>query len=387
MTATAVSMSDLLAQASALKERLVAHGYEPRYERALARFLADVGLEDADPDAAEVAMTMYVDTFLLQHRLKSGKTIVERFVALEPDLSPEDRAMMLGWQDVVEGTFEVAERRGDHCVLRCLADDLTYAVYPNAGPGMLRQMKPGCFYLGRIVPLHGAAGTWMFSAFGSTLPRRSAPEAAQFAIASLQADPTMFHRNPELLERARQIQREDREVFIQVTGSDLVTGPAAELRALVAEHQRRRAATQFSSREIDEQDLEQLAARMVPSDVPDDETITILYDETDGFGLYWGFAELEDACSRPGSAGRVTLNLLTEMLDDESVDPVVFRRLAERNPDGIDAVMRRALKRPRFTWATDGDALLRERKAWYYERGPRPGVLVIPDRLKELLAR
>ena len=31
-----------------------------------------------------------------------------------------------------------------------------------------------------------------------------------------------------------------------------------------------------------------------------------------------------------------------------------------------------------------GEALMRRRKAWYYEREPRPGVTVIGDRLLEL---
>jgi hypothetical protein len=54
------------------------------------------------------------------------------------------------------------------------------------------------------------------------------------------------------------------------------------------------------------------------------------------------------------------------------------------HPETADAVFRKVLRKPGFTWADHGEALLRRRKAWYYEREPRPGVSVIGARLKEL---
>jgi hypothetical protein len=53
----------------------------------------------------------------------------------------------------------------------------------------------------------------------------------------------------------------------------------------------------------------------------------------------------------------------------------------------VDAVYRKILRKPQFTWSQDGETLLRRRKAWYYEREPRPGVSVIGARLSELAAR
>ena len=41
---------------------------------------------------------------------------------------------------------------------------------------------------------------------------------------------------------------------------------------------------------------------------------------------------------------------------------------------------RRLGRKPNFIWAEHGEALLRRRKAWYYEREPRPGVSVIGAR-------
>jgi hypothetical protein len=44
------------------------------------------------------------------------------------------------------------------------------------------------------------------------------------------------------------------------------------------------------------------------------------------------------------------------------------------------------LRKPGFTWAEHGEALLRRRKPWYYESEPRPGVSVVGERLSELAA-
>jgi hypothetical protein len=62
-------------------------------------------------------------------------------------------------------------------------------------------------------------------------------------------------------------------------------------------------------------------------------------------------------------------------------------RLAAAHPETADAVFRKILRKPDFTWAEHGEALLRRRKPWYYEHEPRPGFWVIGTRLTELAAR
>jgi hypothetical protein len=50
-------------------------------------------------------------------------------------------------------------------------------------------------------------------------------------------------------------------------------------------------------------------------------------------------------------------------------------------------VFRKILRKPGFTWAEHGEALLRRRKPWYYEHAPGPGFWVIGTRLTELATR
>jgi len=66
--------------------------------------------------------------------------------------------------------------------------------------------------------------------------------------------------------------------------------------------------------------------------------------------------------------------------------PLPIRRLAAAHPETADAVFRKVLRKPTFTLADHGEALLRRRKPWYYDHEPRPGVSVIGSRLQELAA-
>jgi hypothetical protein len=62
-----------------------------------------------------------------------------------------------------------------------------------------------------------------------------------------------------------------------------------------------------------------------------------------------------------------------------------FRRLAAAHPQTANAVFRKVLRQPHFTWAEHGVALLRRRKPWYYEHETRPDISALGARLSELL--
>lgn len=105
-----------------LENELVAFSQQPRYDRVASIFLDEYGygLEDAD----EQRWMLLRDCFVLEHRLANGRTVVEQFVDARPDLPEAERAMVLGWRDVVQGPFELSRGgamasgsqldRGDH---------------------------------------------------------------------------------------------------------------------------------------------------------------------------------------------------------------------------------------------------------------------------------
>ena len=99
-----MAVETLFDRAGELKRQLVEFSQQPRYDRAFREMLA----EHPDADEWEESQTILLwDSFVLEHRLRDGRTVVEQFVDARPDLSPQDRQMLLGWRDVVSGVFEV----------------------------------------------------------------------------------------------------------------------------------------------------------------------------------------------------------------------------------------------------------------------------------------
>jgi hypothetical protein len=70
-----------------------------------------------------------------------------------------------------------------------------------------------------------------------------------------------------------------------------------------------------------------------------------------------------------------------DYLDDDSVPPHVFHRLAARDADYASAVFRTLLRRLGFTWERDGETPLGERKKSFFARPSRPSTSVISERL------
>ena len=99
----------LLDRAGELKRELLAFSRQPRYDRAFSEVLAQHGNGSEVLD--EYRSIMLWDYFVLEHRLRSGRTIVEQFVDAHAELSRQEREL-LGWRDVVQGPFEVLRRDG-----------------------------------------------------------------------------------------------------------------------------------------------------------------------------------------------------------------------------------------------------------------------------------
>ncbi len=123
----------------------------------------------------------------------------------------------------------------------------------------------------------------------------------------------------------------------------------------------------------------------LPPGLADADSIGIIYDETDGLNFYNEYGMLRELFADPAlAADKRYADVLRGYLRSETIGPLPLRRLAAAYPDTVDAVYRKILRKRDFTWAEHGEALMRRRKAWYYQHEPRPGVSVIGARLLEL---
>jgi hypothetical protein len=375
----------LLDRAGELKRELVAFSQQPRYDRALREVLAG---QDDDPAVFdEHRLMMLWDYFVLEHRLRNGRTVVEQFVAARSDLSEAERRMLLGWREVVQGPFEVQRRDGPALIVVNLVDELTYRVRSNVGPSVFRKMPRRSFVITRLVAV---GQEWMLSGPTSVLRPAERDIACQLALDLSLRAPEAVYRNPEKLAKAWELQRQDRERFVRFFGNDLVVVSGEQVQGRMDEYWAfcREEVSRTATSGVRRRDQEAPPLFELPADLVEAETVALIYDEVDGLGFYAEFGLVEAAFADPDLLRRRRYReQVLSYLRDDSVEPMVLRRLAERDPERASVVFRRLLRKPGFDWVRDGEDLLRRHKPAYFERAPRPHVSPVSERLAAYAGR
>jgi len=296
--------------------------------------------------------------------------MVERFVRARGDLPRVERNMMLGWVNVVESLFEVERLDEDVLVAINLIDDLTYRIHSNMGIGTFASMPPGSFLIVRLVPV---LDEWLISGSVATFPAEVAEVIRPLAVERGLQDPEAVFRNPLLLERGWELQREDRAAFLEFFGTDFVVLTGAECESRIKEFRRGR----MSDSAIAEWDTLNLAEQ---------ESVGMIYDEVEGLGLFNDFRRFQQVFEEPSLVVDPYYAEIVEIyLTDETVSLAPFRRCAEMWPDEADQVFALILEEPSFSWARDGEALLRSAKPEQFDRPLRPRFVPVGSRLSERL--
>jgi hypothetical protein len=259
------------------------------------------------------------------------------------------------------------------------------------GPDPFRRLPEGGFLCARLVPVSPVPGAWLVSGDVSSYPRSGAAQVAQVALELATTQPGLVFRNPEKIEQGWRQMRAGRAAFIGFFGGDeLVLPPAEAEEQLDAYHQHRQQAAlaaQPERRKRRHVPGAGVPAVEFPADLAGAGTVGVIYDETGGLNFCNDYGMLRELFADPAlAAGRRYPEVLRGYLGADTVGPLPVRRLAVAHPGTAGAVFRRVLRRPGFTWAGHGEALLRRRKAWYCEHEPRPGVSVIGARLAGLAA-
>jgi hypothetical protein len=373
------AIASLVERSADLKRELLEFSLQPRFDRDRREVLQDyLGNRFVDDELELVAA---FDHFLLQHELRSGQTVVERFVTNRPDLPEDERELLLRWRDVVEGIFEVECHDGDALVVENLIDELTYRVHSNMGPSVFRPLKPGSFMIGRLVPV---GAEWLIS---GNLARYAKSDRA--AIYHTACEMTMKHperafRNPDKLARAQQQQRTHHDQFVQFFGADFVVIPVAQLT------ERMRSFYTFCR---EQRVAELVASGMQPKNLPfhftgypadlvASDAVAVTHDVVEGLGLYAEFRLIEEAFADPSLLRHPDYRRrVRDYLDDDTVPPLLFERMAKRDPERTNQVFRKLLGRKHFDWAINGEKLMRRRKPDYFDQPRLPRVVPLSDKL------
>src|SRR5262249_56929989 len=105
------------------------------------------------------------------------------------------------------------------------------------------------------------------------------------------------------------------------------------------------------------------------SDLPPAQTVGVIYDEIEGLSYFVDFGLLQEVFEDPALIAQTRYqDVVRTYLRDNSVSPLPFPRLAQAHPDHSDQIFAHLLGTPSFTWARDGEKLLRTTKAAHYDR-------------------
>ncbi|MGK2880913.1 MAG: hypothetical protein ACSLE6_09030 [Mycobacterium sp.] len=374
-------IANLVERSADLKRELLDFSLHPRFDRERRQVLEEFFPSGIVGDESDLITAL--DHFLLQHELRSGKTIVERFALHRRDLTEQDRELLLGWRDVVEGIFEVQRRDGDALVVVNLIDELVYRVHSNMGPTVFRPLQPGGFMIGRLVPV---GPEWLTS--GNFVCHRKRDRAAIHRVACEIAMryPQRVFRNPDKLARAQQLQKAHHDQFVTFFGADFVVIPGAQLTErmrsfyMFCREQTVAEPTQAGSQPTDLP----FWAPVYPADVVASEEVAVTHDEIEGLGIYAEFGMVNEAFADPSLLRHPDYRRrVRDYLDDPTVSPLLFARMAARDLACTNQVFRKLLVRNNFDWAIDGEKLMRRRKPDYFDHAPLPRVVPVSEKLAQ----
>jgi hypothetical protein len=377
--------ADLLDHCSDLKRQLVEFAYSRRFSRQLDRALREGSGGKAVDESEFINIT---DHFILQRPLPGGRTVVETFVSAHPGLAEADRQMLLGWRDVVEGVFEIRERDGEAIITVNLIDELTYRVYSNAGPAALAPMEPGCFMIGRIVPI--GVG-WMLSGTQQMLGASQRAAALEMAATLATGHPRLVFRNPEKVTQGWELARRQRAMFIEFFGSDLIVVPGPEVSSRMNGFftwytGQILAGAGPAAGSLDADVADRTPAFRVPDDLAGAPTVAVICDETEGLMFLANFGLVREAFEDPGlAADREHRQAVLGYLKADSISALPFRRLAGADTARASQLFQHLLNKPGFSWERDGEALLRRHKPWCFKAEPQPPVTPLSSELAKAL--
>ena len=297
----------------------------------------------------EAEQESLLDWFLFDWFDEKGEGAVDHFLASQPDLGERERAILQDWKDSINSVFEIRVLGKNTLTLRELD---TKDMFPVATLTALDQtpFKRGQCIGARLLPL---GDQFIFSGLQCIMPDR---EAAAEALEMRRRLEALI--SPEALEQA---QREQRDAFCELFGSDeLAVGPG-ELASTLGRFQRylfeeRRDPETGASRleEFRSQFGQTFTVPEMPS-IPEEllvsGNVTILCDEFDGLVLlpdYDRFKRVFDADSN-ASQEAGWQELVWNYIKDPDIPIVAFERVAELQPARVEKVFRQLLDDKTFS--------------------------------------
>ena len=323
----------------------------------------------------------FTDNFVYSYRFPDNLTVVDRFVSETSDLSEKEKAIVLRWKDPVVGIFQVKRTLPDGFVAENLVNEVEYTIKPTTIPQRLEQLaRPGAFFRAKIIPVGN--NEYIFSGVQEFLDISEKEILKVVASLQIKHPEFAFRDNEERIRRGFELQKEDRELFIEYFRSDEVLTEGRKLPALVAEFMDYR----LSKLTKPLPDGYKPPEMHFPKGLLKSKDVGIVFDELSGLHYLVNYGIILNVFQSPDEVKiqRYKRDILT-YLEDQTISPYVLKKLFFKFPQNAEAIIRRILDRPEFCLEKDFDSLMDEFKPSFKGKRIYPYILPISHKFVEAM--
>ena len=323
----------------------------------------------------------FTDNFVYSYRFLDNSTILDRYVSETPDLSETEKAVVLKWKDPVVGLFQVKRTLPDGFVAENLINEVDYTIKPTTIPQPLEQLaRPGAFFKAKIIP--ASDSEYIFSGVQEFLDISEKEILKRVAQIQMKNPQFAFRDNEERIRRGFELQKEDRELFIEYFGSDEVLTEGRKLPTLAAEFMDYRLSK--LTKPIPEG--YKPPEMHFPKGLLKSKDVGIVFDELSGQHYLVNYGIILNVFQSPDEAKiqRHKRDILT-YLEDQTISPHVLKKLFFKSPQNAEAIIRKILDRPEFSLEKDFDSLMDEFKPSFKGKRIYPDMLPMSHKFVEAM--
>jgi hypothetical protein len=313
----------------------------------------------------------FTDNFVYSYRFPDNLTVVDRFVSETSDLSEKEKATVLGWKDPVVGLFQVKSTLADGFVAENLINEVDYTIKPTTIPQRFEELaRPGAFFRAKIIPVNDKE--YIFSGTQGFLNTSEKEILKRVARLQMKHPQFAFRDNEEKIKEGFELQKNDRELFIEYFGSDEILTEGKKLPALAAEFMNYR----LSKIEKPLPEGYKPPEMSFPEGLLKSKDVGIVFDELSGQHYLINYWIILNVFQSPDQLKiqRYKRDILA-YLEDQTISPHVLRKLFFRFPQNAEFIIREILSRPEFSLEKDFDSLMDEFKPSFKGKRIYPYIL------------
>jgi hypothetical protein len=323
----------------------------------------------------------FTDNFVYSYRFPDNLTVIDKFVSETSSLSEKEKAIVLRWRDPVVGIFQVKRVLPDGFVAENLINEVDYTIKPTTIPQRLEQLaKPGAFFSAKIVP--ASDSEYIFSGVQQFLDISEKEIVRRVAQIQMKNPQFAFRDNEEKIRKGFELQKKDRELFIEYFGSDEVLTEGRKLPTLTDEFMNYR----LSKIEKPLPEGYKPPEMHFPKGLLESKDVGIVFDELSdqhylvNYGLMLNIFQNHDE----SKIQRYRDDILT-YLKDQTISPHVLKKLFFKYPQNAEFIIRKILDRPEFGLEKDFDPLMDEFKPSFRGKKIYPYILPMSTKFVEAM--